>query len=106
MDSLGCQYKMLNTNRVVSFHSPVLIQYRNECCVWVCVGSQCMVCVQVDPKCVIGRGCRPGSAMSLGSVKLEEVLAVLWDSSRRCAQHGMAAVFSFTDKELDCLHSQ
>lgn len=63
-----------------------------------------MVCVRVDPQCVIGRGCRPGSAMSLGSLELEEVLTVLWDSSRRCAQHGMAAVFS-TGKGPACLCS-
>lgn len=60
-----------------------------------------MVCVLVATVCVIGRGCRPGSAMSLGSWELEEVLTVHWDSSRRCAQHGMAAVFSSTGEETD-----
>lgn len=74
-------------------------------CVCVCVGSlECMVCVREDTECVIGRGCRPGSAMSPGSWELEEVLTVHWDSSRRCAQHGMAAVFSSTGEEPACLH--
>lgn len=44
--------------------------------------------------------------MSLGSLELKEVLTVLWDSSRRCAQHGMAAVFSSTGEEPACLHGQ
>lgn len=76
-------------------------------CVLVCVCwlTECMLCVQVDTECVVGRGCRPGSAMSLGSWELEEVLTVHWDSSRRCAQHGMAAVFSSTGEEPACLHS-
>lgn len=71
----------------------------------VCWLTECMVCVRVDTECVTGRGCRPGSAMSLGSWELEEVLTVHWDSSRRCAQHGMAAVFSSTGEEPACLHS-
>lgn len=58
-----------------------------------------MVCVRVDPDYVLGRGCRPVIVMSLGSVQIEEVLAVLRDSCRRCAQHGMADVLSSTDSE-------
>lgn len=74
--------------------------------VCVCWLTECMVCVLVATESVIGRGCRPGSAMSLGSWELEEVLTVHWDSSRRCAQHGMAAVFSSTGEEPTCLHSR
>lgn len=67
--------------------------------VGVCWLSECMVCLWVDPECVTGRGCRQASMMSQGSLEQGEVLTVLWDSSRRCAQHAMAAVFPSTGEE-------
>lgn len=34
---------------------------------WVCWLTKCMVCARADTEHVTGRGCGPGSAMSLGS---------------------------------------
>lgn len=59
-----------------------------------------MACVPADTERVAGRGLGPGGAMSLGSREQEEVPAVRRDSSRRCAQRGMAAVFSSTAGRL------
>lgn len=50
--------------QVVAFFSVLCFWFVHE---WVCWLTKCMVCVRADTEHVTGRGCGPGSAMSLGS---------------------------------------